>query len=165
MTYEELVQTVKDNAQKVSSKEMLGHIAVQFNIEGEAEGAFYVEFSNGKITVAPYEYFDRDILIVCNAQQAIGMSMVTYDPVKALENREIYVEGNLGRLELLREMLRKGREVFKRSEAKKGNIKKTSAKPADAAKSTSKKTAKKSTAAKKPASKPAKKKTTARNKT
>ena len=120
MTYEEMVEIITKNAAKVPSGEILGHIAVQLNIEGEAEGAFYVEFNNGKVTVAPYEYFDRDILIVCSAEQAIGMSEVKYDPVKGFQNGEIYVEGNLGRLELLKEMLVKSRKINKkRAEARK----------------------------------------------
>ena len=120
MTYEEMVEIITKNAAKVPSGEILGHIAVQLNIEGEAEGAFYVEFNNGKVTVAPYEYFDRDILIVCSAEQAIGMSEVKYDPVKGFKNGEIYVEGNLGRLELLKEMLVKSRKINKKkAEARK----------------------------------------------
>ncbi|MBO6215099.1 MAG: SCP2 sterol-binding domain-containing protein [Lachnospiraceae bacterium] len=127
MTYEEMVKVVKENAAKVSQEDITGHIAVQFNIEGEAEGAFYVEFNSGKITVEPYEYFDRDILICCTMEQAIGMSLVTYDPVKAYKNGEIYVEGNIGRLELLKEMLKKSkRSAEEKAAAKKAAEKKKS---------------------------------------
>ena len=33
---------------------------MEFEIEGEAEGAFYVELLDGKVDVEPFEYYDRD---------------------------------------------------------------------------------------------------------
>ena len=143
MKYEELVKKVKRNASKVHPEDILGHIAVQFNIEGDAEGAFYVEFNGGKVTVEPYEYYDRDILIVCSAEQALGMSEVKYDAVAAMQRGEIYVEGNIGRLELLKQILIKSRDtnMAKKAAATKKTAGKTTAKKTTAKSATSKKTA------------------------
>lgn len=74
MTYFELVDELKKLYNKVDVSDYLGHFAIQFNIEGEAEGALYVEFSEGIIDVQPYEYFDRDLIITTDFETAIDIS-------------------------------------------------------------------------------------------
>ena len=51
MTYEELFQEVKTLFQKADVSEIKEHIAFQFNIEGEGEGIFYAEISDGKLFI------------------------------------------------------------------------------------------------------------------
>ncbi|MBP3579292.1 MAG: SCP-2 sterol transfer family protein, partial [Lachnospiraceae bacterium] len=64
MKYEELVARVKDAMKVVQVSRQVGHVAYQFNVEGEGEGYFYVELDDGKVNVEPYEYYDRDLIIV-----------------------------------------------------------------------------------------------------
>ncbi len=73
MTYEELVERVRTATKNARVSKTVGHVAFQFNVEGEAEGAFYVEISGGKIHVEPYEYYDRDIIIVTTADTIVQM--------------------------------------------------------------------------------------------
>ena len=73
MTYEELVQQVKDIAESADAGAVQEHVAFQFNIEGEAEGAFYLDVRDGKADVEPYEYYDRDVLITCTAQTLLDI--------------------------------------------------------------------------------------------
>ena len=56
MIYEEIVKKAIQAAKKVDTDAIEEHIAVEFDIEGEGEGAFYIELDKGKITVQPYEY-------------------------------------------------------------------------------------------------------------
>ena len=63
MTYRELVKELRNKYQKLDASKVEQHFAIQFNIEGEAEGAFYVEFSEGRIDVQPYEYYDRNLIL------------------------------------------------------------------------------------------------------
>lgn len=51
MTYEELVTTIKKAAAKADASAIQEHIAFQFNVEGEAAGAFYLEITGGEIKV------------------------------------------------------------------------------------------------------------------
>ena len=53
MTYEELVAKVRESAKNARVSKAVGHVAFQFNVEGEGEGAFYLEISGGKISVEP----------------------------------------------------------------------------------------------------------------
>lgn len=74
MKYEELVETVRSYYDIRDASMILGHFAIQFNIEGEAEGEFYVEFSDGEIDVQPYEYYDKDITLTMDADTAIDIA-------------------------------------------------------------------------------------------
>lgn len=44
MTYEELVQNIRDIYTNADAGNVKEHVAIQCNIEGEAEGALYIEF-------------------------------------------------------------------------------------------------------------------------
>ena len=60
MTYENLVKEAKKAVKTVDLKTIKEHLAVEFDIEGKGEGAFYVEFTSDKVEVEPYEYYDHD---------------------------------------------------------------------------------------------------------
>ncbi|MCR5641181.1 MAG: SCP2 sterol-binding domain-containing protein [Lachnospiraceae bacterium] len=125
MTYEELVALVRKNAGLAGNSGISGHIAIQVNVEGEAEGAFYLEFSNGKITVMPYEYYDRDLVIFCHYEEVVEMARGKLDPIYAYESGRIWVEGNVSRLPVLSEFIRRGLSQYeaKQKKAKKGSTK------------------------------------------
>ena len=125
MTYEELVELVQKNARLGGNPGISGHVAIQVNVEGEAEGAFYVEFSNGKITIMPYEYYDRDLVIFCHYQQVVDMARGILDPIAAYESGQIWVEGNVGRLHVLSDFIKKGKVKYdkKKEKSKKGSKK------------------------------------------
>ena len=57
------------------------HLAVQYNITGEGEGAFYMEVKDGQIDVQPYDYRDRDILVTADAQTILDMMSGKLDMV------------------------------------------------------------------------------------
>ena len=45
MTYEKIVEKVKKALSKVDASGVKGHLAVQVDVYGEGEGAFYIEVS------------------------------------------------------------------------------------------------------------------------
>ena len=159
MTYEELVSQVNEGTAKIDAEKITDHLAIQVNIEGEAEGAFYIEMLRGNIVVAPYEYYDRDVLLICQASQILAILKGELDPMQALQDGQVRAEGNIGRLGLLGEIIKKTptkkRVATKKATAAKKPTaaKKTTTKKASAAKSTAAKTTKtsaaKATAAKK----------------
>lgn len=105
MTYEELVKQVKEIAEKADAGKIQEHVAFQFNIEGEAEGAFYLEVKDGKAVVEPYEYYDRDVLVRCTADTLLKIVKGELDPVFAFSIQKIKVEGDLGKALLLKEVV------------------------------------------------------------
>ena len=117
MRYEELVQRLKDIADESDASAIQEHVAFQFNIEGEAEGAFYLEIKDGTADVQPYEYYDRDVLITCTAETLLQIMDGKLDPVLAFTIQKIRVEGDLGKALLLKEVV--GKKKAKKRAGKK----------------------------------------------
>lgn len=102
MTYDELVATVRTATQNTVVSKVLGHVAYQFNVEGEGEGAFYLELDHGKINVEPYEYYDRDLIIVTSGKVLLQMTTGEVKPMEAYTNGQIKIyDGDPKKLELL----------------------------------------------------------------
>ena len=102
MTYEELFATVRNATQNTVVSKGLGHVAYQFNVEGEGQGAFYLELDHGKINVEPYEYYDRDLIIVTTGEVLLQMTEGEVRPMEAYTNGQIHVyNGDPKKLELL----------------------------------------------------------------
>lgn len=102
MTYQELVEQVREAYKNADASSIKEHVAFQFNIEGEGEGAFYLEIADGKINIEPYEYYDRDVLITTSAETLLKIGTGKLDPVLAYTIKKIRVEGDLGKALLLK---------------------------------------------------------------
>lgn len=105
MTYEELVKQVKEIAEGADVSSIQDHVAFQFNIQGEASGAFYLDIKDGRAVVEPYEYYDRDVLVTCTAETLLKMVTGKLDPVLAYTVKKIKVEGDLGKALLLKQIV------------------------------------------------------------
>ena len=79
MTYQELVSKLKDTYQEKDASKISEHLAIQFNIQGEAEGALYLEIANGQLHIEPYEYYDRDILVTTSAADLLALAQGSLD--------------------------------------------------------------------------------------
>ena len=101
MTYEELIEKVRVATKNARVSKTVGHMAFQFNVEGEGEGAFYLEISDGKIKVEPYEYFDRDLIIVTTADIIVQMLNGVLTPMTAFTNGQLRAYGDVGQLKVL----------------------------------------------------------------
>ena len=95
MTYEELVKKVKKVVEKIDTGAVKEHAAIEIDIEGEGEGAFYVELDKNKVAVEPYEYYDNDCRIRTGAETIIELVTGKSDVVKALEDGKISVDGDI----------------------------------------------------------------------
>ena len=104
MTYQELVSKLKDTYQEKDASKISEHLAIQFNIQGEAEGALYLEIANGQLHVEPYEYYDRDILVTTSAADLLALAQGSLDILEAYQSGKISAEGNLAKALLLNEL-------------------------------------------------------------
>ena len=148
MTYEEIVGKALIVYAKADAKEITGHLAIQFNVRGEGEGAFYLEVSEGKVDIQPYEYYDRNAISTVASDVLIDMLDGKLGIDEAYNDNKLQVEGDLGAALLLKKINIK--PVEKETTEKKETVKKEPAK-----KPAIKKPAAKKTAAKKPAAKKA----------
>ena len=99
MTYEKIVEKVKKALSKADASEIKEHLAVQVDVYGKGEGAFffYIEAKDGKVNVQPYEYFDHDLRIRCTGDEIVAL---------AEGKKKIIDEVNTGNIEALRNVSR-----------------------------------------------------------
>ena len=131
MTYEEIVEKVREAYSNAEASTVNEHAAIQFNIQGEGEGAFYLEIKEGKIVVQPFEYFDRDATVFTSAATLQEIAENKLDVVEAFTTGKLHIEGNLGKAALLQNVTFKAPE--QKVEEKKAEEKpaaKAAAKPA-----------------------------------
>ena len=105
MTYQEIVEEMRKLIAKKDVSKVRGHLAYQFNITGEGEGAFYIEVKDKKAYVEPYEYYDRHATFTCEAKVLFDIIEGKLDPVKAFEKKELIVEGDLGKALKLKDFI------------------------------------------------------------
>ncbi len=104
MTYEELVEKARELFGKADVTNIGQHVAYQFNITGEAEGAFYLEIRDGQVFVEPYEYFDRDALFTTTADTLIRIGSGELDPMWAFTQGKIQLDGSIEKALLLKDI-------------------------------------------------------------
>ena len=107
MTYEEILDKVRELIGSADVSDIKEHLAYQFNITGEGEGAFYAEVKDGKLYVEPYEYYDRDSLFICNADVLLKLISGKLDPVLAFTTGRLKVEGDLDKALKLKDFVSK----------------------------------------------------------
>ena len=94
MNYEAIVKKAVQAAKKVNTDAVKEHMAVEFDIEGEGEGAFYVELDKGMIDVQPYEYYDCDCRIRGGADVIMDLITGKLDVMVSYLQGMFRVEGN-----------------------------------------------------------------------
>ena len=135
MTYQELVKKLETAYAKADASAVADHVAVQFNVTGEGEGALYLEVTDGKVDIQPYEYYDRDAIVTTNASALVDIATGRLNISEAYNKGILYVDGDLHKASLLEKI------VLKKAAEKKTPAKKAPAKKAPAKKSVAKKAA------------------------
>ena len=96
MTFEKILENVRAKAAKADVSDV-DFLAVQINVLGEGAGVFYIEAKDGKVSVEPYEYNDRNCAITITADDLVKMMDGKFDPVAAFTQGRIQVTGDLGK--------------------------------------------------------------------
>lgn len=94
MTYEEIFAKAESLFGKGDATGFDGDFAIQVNITGEGEGAFYVAYKNGALDVAPYEYHDRDAILFASAENFLKIAEGSLGAVPAFLSGKLKVEGS-----------------------------------------------------------------------
>lgn len=132
MTYEEIVNEAQKLVSKADASGISEHLAVQYNVTGEGEGAFYMEVKDGKVEVQPYDYKDRDILVTADGQTILDMMSGKLDVVAAYLTHKISAEGDLGKADILKKLISSAKKaektVAKAAKKTVKNVKKTAKK-------------------------------------
>ena len=94
MTYEEIFAKAQSLFGKGDATGFDGDFAIQVNITGEGEGAFYIAYKNGALDIAPYEYHDRDAKLIANAENFLKIAEGELGAVPAFLSGKLKVEGS-----------------------------------------------------------------------
>ncbi len=121
MTYEEIVQTAREILTNNDVSEFQQHLAVQINIVGEGEGAFYIELKDGKVAVEPYEYYDRDVILIATAENFMKIVSGKLNAVLAFTTGKLKIEGSIEKALELQKII----EAIKTKESKAKKSKKS----------------------------------------
>ena len=95
MTYADIFSELKRRFMEADVSDIQEHLAYQFNIIGEGSGIFYVEVKEGKLSVEPYEYYDRDAMFTCSGETFMKIADGKMDPIMAVTLQKMKVEGNI----------------------------------------------------------------------
>lgn len=125
MTYEEIFQTAKAEFMKSDVSQFKQHLAVQVDIIGEGEGAFYIELKDGILHVEPYEYYDRHVKLIATGKNFLKIVDGSLNSVVAYTTGKPQVEGDLGKALELQQIIEtiKKAEKTKKKAAKKAAVK------------------------------------------
>ena len=115
MTYEELVKKVKQVIKKIDTRAIKQHAAIEIDIEGEGEGAFYVELDKDKATVEPFEYYDNDCKIRIGSDVLMELISGKVDAEKVLKEEKINIDGNIEKLIEFTGLLKTSKDKKERS--------------------------------------------------
>lgn len=96
MTFEELLVKVKGIMENVDISGV-DFLAVQVNIKGDNGGVFYIELKDGKFSVEPYEYDDRNCEIKMSMDNFNKLIDGKLDPVAAFTLGKLKVNGDIGK--------------------------------------------------------------------
>lgn len=96
MTFDELLTKVREigAGMDVSGVDFL---AIQVTITKENGGVFYVEVKDGKVTVEPYEYNDRQCEILMTMENFNKLLDGKLDPVLAFTLGKLKINGDVGK--------------------------------------------------------------------
>ena len=133
MTYHELVKKVQTALAKADASKIQDHIAVQVNVTGEAEGAFYMEISGGVLYVAPFDYNDRDALLTADGADILNVAQGKISLEAAIAEGKVAHEGNYDKVLALGSTIPEKKAAPKKAAAEKKAEAPAEAAPAEAA--------------------------------
>lgn len=140
MTYEQIFEKSKKLIMKSDVSKIDGHLAVQVDITGEGEGAFYIELKDHELHVEPYEYYDNDCKFIMTGDNFLKMADGKLDPVAAFFDGRLKIDGSVDKALEFKNIVD---SVKKQAKAEKKAATKAPAKKAPAKKAPAKKTAEK----------------------
>ncbi len=96
MKFENVLSKVRKMAEGVDVSQQ-DFLAVQINLTDCDPGTFYVEVKDHRISVEPYEYYDRNCAISMKSDDFNKLISGKLDPVLAFTVGKLKVDGDVGK--------------------------------------------------------------------
>ena len=100
MTYEDIVYMVRRTFENADARRVLEHVAIQVNVTGEGEGIFYVEVAERHVCVEPYDYYDRDCLLIIPGEAIMDLCEKKVSLKKSIESGVVQFYGDERKMNL-----------------------------------------------------------------
>lgn len=97
MEFQTFFKEVKEKFISTDTSSMEEKLAIQINVTGESAGTFYIEVLEGKLSIEPYEYNDRDVAITISADNLKKLISGKADPVMLFTLGKLKVDGDVGK--------------------------------------------------------------------
>lgn len=110
MKFEKLIEKVRKIASEADVSNV-DFLAVQINITGDNPGVFYVEVKDHRISVEPYEYYDRNCAITMNMEDYNKLLDGKLDPMEAFDSGKLTFDGDAGKALELSQFLKKQKKT------------------------------------------------------
>ncbi len=97
VTIDDIVAKINKRIDKSAAKSIAaqGKAAVDIKVYGAFEAHMYIEIKDGAVTVAPYDYIEKDIEAAISVESAIAIADGKLTVKEAVENGSLYVFGNV----------------------------------------------------------------------
>lgn len=97
ITTDDIVAKVYKRINKAAAKSIAaeGKAAVDIKLYGPFEAHMYIEIKNGVVSVAPYDYIEKDIEAAISVENALAIADGKLSVKDAVENGSLYVFGNV----------------------------------------------------------------------
>lgn len=97
ITTDDIVAKIYKRINKSAAKSIAaeGKAAVDIKLYGPFEAHMYIEIKNGVVSVAPYDYIEKDIEAAISVENALAIADGKLTVKDAVENGSLYVFGNV----------------------------------------------------------------------
>lgn len=97
MTYEQIIEKVKEKYADVDASAIDDTAAIQINLVGKnTEGVFYIEAKDGKVNVEPYDYHDNKAVVTVAPTNLMKILDGKLKPVIAYTTGKVSIDGDTG---------------------------------------------------------------------
>ena len=130
MTFIKKFESIKKKLSALNASEIDSKIAMQVNmVDEDCGGAFYIEAENGTLTVEPYDYNDRTVMLTLKAADIVALIDKKAALGDYVANGEVSVEGDYSHAEKIFNLKKiAAKKTTKKAPAKKAAEKKAPAK-------------------------------------
>lgn len=96
MDLQKLLEKSRAAAEKIDVSDV-DFLAVQVNLKDIENGVFYIEVKDHRISIEPYEYYDRSCALTLSSDNFNKLLEGKLDPVAAFTLGKLKVDGDIGK--------------------------------------------------------------------
>ena len=101
-----LLADLREKAAKIDVS-AVDFLAVQINLKDMNPGTFYIEVKDHRVSIEPYEYYDRNCALTLSSNSFMRLMNGDLDPVAAFTVGKLKVDGDVGKALEFSELIKK----------------------------------------------------------